>query len=198
MPISKIAKLNRQSQNSFFAALILISAIAMYKWMLSPHLSLLYAAQQHNSVVSQAVEKNEAVAREINVKTKKLNKLQEQFTLSLDKLFTPEQAKDFFGGLHAIFEETDCTVHSINLVVDKSLSKKKQPKDTSDVVANSAILSVSGGYNSIVGLVERLQNHTPTVWIDTFNMDVIDFSTGRLKCDMAITIYTIKDMEGIS
>jgi hypothetical protein len=198
MLIREIVNMDRRSQNSLLTGLIIISVLAMYKWVLFPHLNCLYAAQQHNSTISQAIEKNKSAEREIDIRIKKQKELQNQLELSLDRLFTPEQAKDFFGNLQGIFEKTGCVVNSINLVVDKSRTKRKQSQNGSGIINNSAKLSISGGYSSIVGLVAGFQNHTPTVWIESFKMEVIDFNTGLLKCDMTITIYTIQDREGVS
>ncbi len=197
MLIGDFAKLNRSSQNSIFAALIVIAAVAMYKWIFTPHVNYLFAAQQYNFAVSKIVEKNTDVAREIEVETKKLGRLSEQLALSQDKLFTPEEAKEFFGDLQTIFEETGCMVHSLNLAVNKPRDKNKQSENVSGIVANSAKLSVSGQYNSIIRLVEGLQGHTPRVWVDSFKMEIIDFGSGRLKCDMTVTIYTIQNRETV-
>lgn len=197
MLINDMAKLNRSSRNSIFAALIVIATIAMYKSIITPHVNYLFAARQYDSAMSKAVEKNTAVAREIEVKTKRLKQLSEQFAESQDKLFSSEEAKEFFGDLQTILEETGCTVHSLSLAVNEPHKKNEWSKDASGIVANSAKLSISGGYSGIIGLVEGLQSHTPRVWVDSFRMELIDFNSGRLKCDMTITIYTIQDKEAI-
>jgi len=197
MLVSNFAKLNRPAQGSVFTALIVIAIVAMYKWIVTPHISCLFAAQQYGSAIDAVVQKNEDIVREIKVETRKLEKLSQQFVQSGDKLFTPEEAKEFFGDLQAILEDAGCTVHSLNLVASKSRDKNKQPDDASGIAANSTMLSVSGGYNGIIRLVEGLQNHTPKVWVDSFEMEIVDFGSGRLKCDMTITIYTIQNKEAV-
>jgi hypothetical protein len=197
MLISDFAKLNRLTQSSVFAALIVIAVVAMYKWIVTPHINCLFAAEQYDSAMDGVAQKNEDIVREIKVESKKLEKLSQQFVQSGDKLFTPDQVKEFFGALQAILEDAGCTVHSLNLVASKSRDKNKQPDSASGMVANSTMLSVSGGYNSIIRLVEGLQNHTPKVWVDSFEMEIVDFGAGRLKCDMTITIYTIQNKEAV-
>lgn len=194
MLIDNLANLNRSTRTTVFSALIIIATIAMYDWIVAPHVTCLFASQQYESVVSKAVEKNKVVAREVETKTKKLEELYQQLARSRSTLFAPDEATAFFSDLQAIAEETGCTVNSLNLVGSKPSSRDKQKtEDTSGVTANSATLTVSGRYNSIFGLVKKLQNHAKKVWLDSFEMKIIDFSSGRLECSMTITIYTIQD-----
>jgi len=195
MITDSLAKLNRSSRNSVFAALIVIAGVAMYNWIVSPHVTYLYAAQKYDSAVGKIVEKNKAITRELDGKKKELGKLRDQYSQRLGLLFTPDEAKEFFGDLQTIPEETGCTVYSLNLVVGKAGPKDKRSEDTSGMVANSALLSVSGQYNNIMKLLEKLQNRTQRVWVDSFKIEIIDFGSAQLKCDMTITIYTIKDRE---
>jgi cell division protein ZapA (FtsZ GTPase activity inhibitor) len=195
MLIDNLANLKRSTRNIVFTALIIIATIAMYDWIVAPHVTCLSASQRYDSVVSKAVEKNEAVARDVATKTKRLEELYRQLAESRSTLFTPDEAKAFFSDLQAVSEETGCTVHSLNLVVSgpSSGNKQKQSEDTSGIVANSATLTVSGQYNSIIRLVEKLQNHAKRIWMNSFKMETIDFGSAQLKCDMTITIYTIQD-----
>lgn len=194
MLIDNLANMNRSTRTIVFAALIIIAAIAMYDWIVAPHVTCLSASQRYESVVSKAAEKNKAVARELETKTKKLEELYKQFAESRSILFAPEEAEALFSDLQAIAEEAGCTVHALNLVGNKPSSRDKQKtEDTSGVTANSATLTVSGGYNSIFRLVEELQNHAKKIWLDSLEMKVVDFSSGRIECSMTITIYTIQD-----
>ena len=166
----------------------------MYDWIVAPHVTCLSASQRYDSVVSKAVEKNKAVARDVATKTKRLEELYRQLAESRSTLFTPDEAKAFFSDLQATAEETGCTVNSLNLVANKPSSRdKRKTEDTSGIIANIATLTVSGQYNSIFRLVEKLQNHAKKIWLDSFEMETIDFNAAQLKCDMTITVYTIQD-----
>ncbi len=197
MLIDNLANLNNSTRNAIFAALAIIATIAMYNWILAPHVNYLSAAQQYETVVSKAVEKNKAIARDVENKTKKLEELYEQLAKSRNTLFAPGEAKAFFSDLQAVAEETGCTVRSLNLFVNKSISKdkRKQTEDTSGIVADSATLSVTGQYDNIFNLVEKLQNHAKSIWMNSFEIKTIDFNSAQLKCDMTITIYIIQDKE---
>ena len=152
------------------------------------------ASQQYESVVIKTIDKNKAVARELAIKTKKLEELYQQFDESRSILFAPEEAKAFFSDLQAIAEGAGCTVHALNLIGNKPSSRDQQKTEyASDIIANSATLTVLGQYNSIFGLVEKLQNHAKKIWLDSLEMRIVDLGTGRLECSMTITVYTIQD-----
>ncbi len=191
MLIDNLANLSRSTRATVFSALIIIAAIAMYDWIVAPHVTYLSASQQYESVVNKAMEKNQAVTLEVGTKTKKLEELYQQLAESKSILFTPDRAEAFFSDLQTIAEGTGCTVNALKLVGSKPSSRK--PEDTLGITANSATLTVSGRYNSIFALVEKLQNQPKKVWLDSFEMKVTDFSSGRIECSMTITIYTIQD-----
>jgi hypothetical protein len=197
MLIDNFVNLNRSTRNTVFTALIIIATIAMYNWIVAPHVTYLFAVQQYESVFSNAIEKNKVIAREVKAKTKKLEAMYQQLASARSALFTPDQANAFFSDLQAVSEEAGCTVRSLNLVVSKPSfgDKRKQAGNTSGIIANSAMLTVSGQYSSIINLLEKLQNHRKKIWIDSFKMEIIDFSSAQLKCDMTIKIYTIRDEE---
>jgi hypothetical protein len=193
MPLSDFARLNRKVQNSVFVALIIITVTAIYSWLVNPHVKNVSAAQSYDSALDMIVEKNRNLTTQVRLKKENLQRLTDRYTQSRNNLFTPAQAKEFFGEFQAMLEETDCTVHSLNLAVNKSADKDKQTKSSYGIDTNSAVLSVSGQYNSITKLVEGLQNHSPKVWLDSFVIKLVDYASGLLKCDMTITIYTIEE-----
>jgi hypothetical protein len=195
MQVSDITKLNRTSQNSFFAALVIIAAAAMYSWQVAPYVKCLYAARQYNYAVSRLEEKNEAVSDEIRVETKKLGKIINEYAQVRGKLFTPAQAKEFFGTLQGMFEETGCIVNLFNLTQNKSRKESKKSEGAVEILSNSATLSFNGDYGSIINVVEGLQNHTPIVLVDSFKVDIVNFYSGQLKCDIVLTIYILQDKE---
>ena len=195
MLFSNLTKSNRLSRNTFFAALFLIAAIAMYRWIVAPHTTYLFAAQQYESIVDNTVKKNKVISNTLKVKKKKLEELHQQFDQLQSTLFTLDEVKKFFSDLEAISEETDCAVYSLNFVTGQSGSKRKQSENTSGIVSNRAMLSVVGLYGSIIRLVERLRAGNKKVWIDSVRMENLRDDSPLLKCDMTITIYAIKDQE---
>jgi Tfp pilus assembly protein PilO len=194
MLIDNLANLNRSTRTTVYAALIIIAAIAMYDWIIAPYVTCLSASQRYESVVNKAVEKNKALAHEVEDKTEKLDELHRQLAVSKSTLFAPDRAKAFFSDLQSIAEGAGCTVNALNLIGNKPSSRdKRKTEDTSGVAANSAALTVSGQYSNILALVEELHNHPKKVWLDSLEMKIVDLSSGRLECKMTVTVYTIQD-----
>jgi hypothetical protein len=193
MQLSDFARLNQKVQNSVFAALIIITVTAIYSWLVNPHVKDVSAAQSYDSALDMVVEKNRNLTAQVRLKKENLQRLTEQYTQSRSNLFTPAQAKEFFGELQLMLEESGCTVHSLNLAVNKSGNKDGQTENASGIDTNGTVLSISGQYGSITRLVEGLQNHSPKIWLDSFAIELVDFASGLLRCDMTIMIYTIEE-----
>ncbi len=197
MLVDNLAKLNRSSRNAVLAALTVIATIAMYNWIVAPHAAYLFAAQQYESAVGEMAKKNEAVGRIVEGKKKRLRELRQQFAQLHNTLFSPDKAEEFFSDLQVISEETGCVIYSLNFITSRPGLKPKQLKDTSGIIAKSAMLDVSGVYGDIIRLVERLQTRDQKVWIDSLKMEGLDDGSSRIRCDITITIYTVEDKEAI-
>jgi hypothetical protein len=195
--IDNLVKLNSSSRNAISAAFILIAAIAMYSWMVAPHVNYLFAVQRYEPVVDDIDKQNEAISDKIKAKQKKVEEIKQKFTKIQGALFTAEKAEEFFSDLQAISEEAGCIVNSVNLITKEKIRDDKQSEYTSSILPKSAILSVVGLYGDIVRLLERLQLRTQKVWIDSIVMKSISEESDRLRCDIAITVHTFKDKEAI-
>ena len=192
MLIDSLAKLNSTSRNAISAALVIIVTIAVYNWIVAPHVTHLFAVQQYETAVDDVVKENKILSSAVRTKKKKLEQLHEQFAQLQSSLFMIDQAKEFFSDLQGISEQANCTVHSLNLVTSEQNSEVAL-----GIVTKSAILSVIGTYGDIIRLVERLQACPQKVWIDSVRMMNLDDASGQLKCDMTITICTIQDKEAM-
>lgn len=67
-----------------------------------------------------------------------------------------------------------------------------------DLVARSAVLTVVGGYENLIKLVERLQARSERVWIDALQIETIDYRSPQPRCEITITVYTMQDKESDS
>ena len=193
MLINKLAKLKRSSRNVTSVSLVAIAALAMYNRIVAPRANYLFAAQRYESVVGQMAKKNEAISNAVEVKKKKLQMLREQSALLNSTLFTDAKAREFFSDLQVISHQTGCTVNSFNFIPKEPGSKAHQFEETAGAVAKTVVLSVVGGYQNIIRLLERLQRRTEKVWIDSVNMRTLDYRSPLPRCDMTITIYTIQE-----
>jgi len=195
MLVDKLAKLNRSTRHTVSVSLIVIAALAMYNWLVTPHADYLSAAQGYESVMDNVVEKNKTISNIVNIKRKKLQELREKSAQLQSILFTPDQAREFFSDLQAVSEETGCVVYSLNLMTNKPSPKDRDSEDTSGIVTKSAVLSVVGVYRNIAKLMERLQARTQKVWIDSVQVRTLDYSSDRPRCDITITICALTDKE---
>lgn len=205
MLIDSFAKLNSTSRNAISAAFVILVAIAMYDWIVAPHVAHLHAVQQYESVVAGLAKKNKILSSAVRIKKKNLEQLHEKFAQVQSTLFMANQAKEFFSDLQAISAQAGCTVHSLNLVTAGESSEGEPSNGACGIVTKSALLSVIGGYGNIVRLVEMLKAREQKVWMDSIRMANLDSfgsaqdrdGSGRLKCDMTITICTIQDKEAM-
>jgi len=195
--VDSLAKLNSSARNAISGALVVITAIGMYNWVVAPYVTYLRAAQQYEAVVGDIAKKDKIISSAVRVKKKKLEQLREQFAQLQSTLFTVEGAKQFFSDLQPVSEEVGCTVYSLNLVASKPIAQDEQSKDSVNIVTNSAMLSIIGAYSNIIKLVERLQARPQKVWIESVTMASLEDDSAQLKCDLTITICTIQDKEAI-
>ena len=195
MLIDNLAKSNRLSRSTVSAVMIVISAIAMYNWIVAPRAAYLRAVQRHEIVAGNIAQKNEVISKKVIAKREELQKLQEQFTKLRDALFTSEQAEEFFSDLQTISEEAGCSVYSLNNLTTEPSRERRQSQDGSYIVPKSATLTVAGVYEKIIRLLERLQVRTQKVWVESIKMEIFDYDSAKPKCDITITIYTVEDEE---
>jgi hypothetical protein len=191
MLVENFAKLGSTARNATSASLILIAALAMYKWIVTPQTAYLSAARGFESAMDRVVEQNKSVAKQVELKSKELKVLRENSTQLQSILFTPNQAKEFFSDLQVISEQAGCAVHSINLISDR----RKPKNERLGIVTSGVALSVVGVYKDIVKLIERLQTRTQKVWIDSIEMRTLDSSSDKAICDLIVTIGQITDKD---
>ena len=195
MLLDNLVKMNRLSRSAMSAVLIVISAIAMYNWIVAPRAAYLRAAQRHEVIAGNIAEKKKVISKKVVAKRKELQELQKQFTKLRITLFTPKEAKEFFSDLQTISEEAGCAVYSLNILTAAPSRERQQSQDASYIVPKSATLTVAGVYEKIIMLMKRLQVRTQKVWVDSIKMEIFDYDSAQPKCDITITLYTVEDEE---
>jgi len=193
MLVNEFAKLDRSKRTAVSAALIVIAALAMYKWMVIPHTAYLSAAKSYESAMDNIVKKNKIIDNKVKIKKQKLQDLHEESTQLQNILFTHNQAKEFFSDLQAISDQMGCSVLSLNFMTNKRNPRDEEPENDSGIVTKSAVLCVVGQYNDIARLIERLQGRTQKVWIDAVKVRTIDYGSDQPRCDITITICEISN-----
>jgi hypothetical protein len=195
MLLGNWTKSARFSGNAVFVALVLIGIFAIYNWIVVPHENYLMAAQRYKSVTDVLARKNEIISKDMMVKKKKLEKLQDEFEQVHTGLFDPVGAKEFFSDIDVMAESTNCIIRSLNVSQAESALKADQPKARGDITANHAALSVVGNYGNIVALIGKLQDRPQQVRINSLSIKLIGGDSNQLGCDMTITVYVIQNKE---
>jgi len=191
MLVKHLVKANRSTRHAVSVSLIVIALLAMYSWLVAPHVAYLSVVQGYESVMTNLKNKNNLINSKVKVKRKKLQELQEKSAQLQSTLFTSDKAREFFSDLQAISEQTDCMVYSLNMI--KKNPKGKQSENTSGIVTRSAVLSIVGLYKDIPRLIQRLQARTQKVWIDSIKVLTVEYNSDRPRCDITITICEIQD-----
>ena len=181
----------RSSRNVVFSALVVIEAIALYNWIVRPHVNYLQAAQICESVADKLAKKNQIISNNVTTRRKELKELEERFEHIHIKLFDPVKAKEFFSDIQAMAEETNCVIYSLNFSPTDSALEAGQ-EVSSHITANHAILSAVGNYKDAVALINKLQGRSKQVWIDSISIEPVGNNSEQLKCDITVTIYVIQ------
>jgi len=184
----------RSSRNVVFSALVVIEAIALYNWIVRPHVNYLRAAQIYESVADKLAKKNQIISNNVTIRRKEHKELKERFEHIHIKLFDPVKAKEFFSDIQAMAEETNCVIYSLNFSPTDSALEAGQ-EVSSHITANHAILSAVGNYKDAVALINKLQGRSKQVWIDSISIEPISNNSEQLKCDITVTIYIIHSKE---
>ncbi len=185
----------RSSKNVVFAALVVIGAIILYNWIVTPHVNYLRAAQRYESITDLLARKILVIKNNVTIKKKELEELQENFEHIHIKLFDPVKAKEFFSDIQAMAEETNCVIYSLNFSPADSALDAGQLEVSSHITANRATLSAVGNYKDIVVLINKLQDRPKQVWIDSISIEPISGNSEQLKCDITVTIYMLHSKE---
>lgn len=188
----------RSSKNVVFAAFAVVGAIALYNWLVTPHVNYLLASQKYASVTDKLAKKSGFIRNNAKIREKKLKELQEKFKDIHIKLFDTVEAEEFFSDIQAIAEQTNCIIYSLKFSPTNTALETDQSKVSNDIRANRATLSVAGKYKDIVALINKLQDRPKQVWADSISIEPISDNSDLLKCDMTITIYAIYNEAGHS
>ena len=168
---------------------ILIGAIAVYNWMVKPHVNYLMAAQKYHNVTTDLNKKNKKLITDVTSLTQKLENIQSQFNSLHSKLISESDAKNFFDNIQNVADQAKCSVLSLNF-----LTTDTDQDTTQSVIRKRARLVIAGSYKDIVSLIDEFQTDTSQICLDSVNISSISDSD-MLKCNMTITAYVIAEKE---
>jgi Tfp pilus assembly protein PilO len=192
MSVEKIIQINRSHRRVLLVSLVVIAAVAMYRWILSPYTGQLLAAQKYNYALDSAIHKADVMGTLLEAKKAKIGELTKESDRLRNQLFTPQEVRQFFASLPAAVHQTGCVTQSVSIVPE---TQRGSQNDSSGIVAKKATVNVIGGYNDIIKFLEGLQTFEHKVWIESVRIDA--GGAGKLKCQVLLTLYCIERVENI-
>jgi Tfp pilus assembly protein PilO len=174
-------------------SLVVIAAIALYRWILSPYSGQLLAAQRYKWTLDNTKHKTEVLYDTLKAKREKAEKLTEEFGRRQNDLFMQNEIQGFYSSLQVIARRAGCIIQSVTSIVDERPGSRDQ-QDVSGIVGKKAVVTISGGYGSVIKFLRELQSYQRKIWVESFRMDAAG-NSGKLKCQVVLTLYCIERAE---
>jgi hypothetical protein len=133
------------------------------------------------------------ITTQLKLHRQKLDELTQKFESEKQVFFEIDQAKDFLSGIQSIAEINGCQVVNLKLSSPREITIKDN--NSIDIQQYQADMSLLGGYGNIVKFLNTIQNKTAKVWIDTINVSMKQATSGYLRCNITLSIYTLKVKE---
>ena len=187
-----IMKYHTSSSGAALIGLVLIGAVAMYSWIVAPHVDYLRAVQKYEPVLDDIAREKDELQDMVVRRRETLDEINKHFDDLSDRLFTYVQARELPKELGAAAEQYHCRVTTVDLS-DEPVSIFEGKIGDRSIDAMEAQVSVVGDYNGLTAFIKRLQGRDRKIWIHSLTMSVLDDKGGRLVCDMAMTIYVIQE-----
>jgi hypothetical protein len=172
-------------------ALLVIGVLALYNWVLAPHLGYLHAMQKYGAVVDCVTQEKNRIAEALEGKISQWHTLQRELAEMEDGVFTADQAKAFARSLLPLVEETGCAVVTADFAGAGKTTRVEDPNQTVAIEISHLSLDVSGQPEQVSALLERLRDHRPRISIDSCQFDFPDGGSGPVGCHLAMTIYAL-------
>ncbi len=192
--MKRFMKYHTSSSGAALIGLVLIGALAMYSWIVAPHVDYLRAVQKYEPVLDDIAREKDELQDMVVRRRETLDEINRHFDDLSDRLFTYVQARELPKDLGAAAEQYHCRVTTVDLS-DEPVSIFEGKIGDRSIDAMEAQVSVVGDYNGLTAFIKRLQGRDRKIWIHSLTMSVLDDKGGRLVCDMAMTIYVIQEKE---
>jgi len=187
--MNRVITLGNSTRTTMSMSLIAVAAIVMYGWIVSPHVAYLHAVQKYEPVVKEAAREKNNLCTALGLKQRRLQAMQSELSKLRSRLFMPEEAQGFLGGLEASCQKAGCGVTSIEFPGDGSRPEAAKATEPPVVQVRRANLVALGRYDQIVALLEHLQDRLQQVSIESCRIELLDVTSARLKCDLTVAIW---------
>lgn len=176
-------------QNVIIVTLVIIGIIGLYNWVITPHRNYLQAAQKYEVAADNLTKKKQTIGNNLKIQEKKLVALKEQLNSDFEMLFESFEAKEFFNNIQAVSEETGCIMYSLTFTQSDSESGTNDPNANINITTKGTKLTILGGYDNITALMNKLQENSKCVRIESVKIYSDSSFPDYLKCEMSVTIY---------
>ena len=200
MIVDHLTRLDKTSRNALYVTLLVIAGVAMYGWIVSPHVKYLQAVQKYRPAIEKIIDKQSDIKRKLVGRRSLLEKLKLQFNDAGSTIHTAEQMQQLFGELGGVAEQYGCSLAKVDLSSDDPEIIIGAESDPSYVESIKADLTVLGDFAPLVAYVECLQTQERKIWINTLDIEVLKDEMLQeqgsvLKCDLALEIFVMQKKE---
>jgi len=194
---SYLKKIKQSSTNAVFTALVMIGTIAMYGWIVAPHVAYLKAVQEYEPILDSVVREKVHLQKLLANRRKILHDWNEKFMEISDLLFTEDQVRELFSALDVIAYKYGCTVSKVDRLSEPPVKVIGEKGDSTVVESQFSSLRMIGPYNGIVDFIQGLQDNKYKIWIKSLEIHPVEPSSGsdQLVCTISIMIYVIIEKE---
>lgn len=200
MLIDHLTRLDKTSRNAVYVGLLIISGVAMYGWIVSPHVKYLQAVQKYRPAIQKIINTQTDIKEKLLGRRSVLERLKKQFNEVGNTIHSAEQAQQLFGELEGVAEQYGCSLAKMDLSTDEPEVIIGEATDRTYVESVKAGLTILGEYGSLVGLVDCLLTQERRIWINAIDIEVLkdemlQAQEGVLKCDIIVEIFVIQKQD---
>jgi hypothetical protein len=189
----RIRRYPKAARHASSAALLAIGVLALYNWVLAPHVGYLHAVQRLGPVVGRVTQERERICSTLDGKVGQWRTLQQDKAKLDEGVFTVEQAKAFARGLLPVVEETGCAVIRADFNPGTRTQRLDEPNLPVVIEVSRMNLDVLGQPDQVSALLQRLRDSRPRAWIDSCQCDFSGGNAGQVGCNLALALYIIVD-----
>jgi hypothetical protein len=207
----------RSARNALPGALLLVGIIAMYHWVVAPHVAYLRAVERLAPAVERMAVENDRLRRTLGPSLRHLQRVRQEQADIQAGLFTGGGCTAFIRALPSRVEQSGC------LVVVADFTGGSEPRRIRAAGPEAAFstrhvgMTVRGTMDQIAAVLDWLQENRPRVWVDAFRMERVAAGPGPMgngrarpapapeaeqfsasgadlfQCQMVLTLYTRPD-----
>ncbi len=176
---------------------VIILAIAVYNWAVTPQTGYLHAAKQYEQIMDDSKKKMMSMKTQIAVDNKKKVELTSEIEYIQNRIFTLDNAAQFFSSLKDIAQQNGASLLSFNYISNVTSSKKRLvPINAVAVETKTARLNIKGTYAGIRSFMNALEKYSEDIAILELNISSeMDNRDNMLNCDIILNIYILTETE---